>query len=68
MMRDAELAKGEAKRLGGARTEPFSPQMKSSRDNSVLLLEDLKKALQQNEISFALSTYRPFERQHDSGV
>ncbi len=65
MMRDAELAKSEAKRLGGDRTEPFSPQMKNSRDNTVLLLEDLKKALQQGEIELL---YQPIVHLNDSSI
>ncbi|MEM7068920.1 MAG: EAL domain-containing protein [Pseudomonadota bacterium] len=65
MMRDAELAKGEAKRLGGDRTEPFSPRMKSARDDRVMLLDDLKRALNQNQIALL---YQPIVHLHDSTV
>ncbi|MGI9352627.1 MAG: EAL domain-containing protein [Rhizobiaceae bacterium] len=65
MMRDAELAKGEAKRLGGDRTEPFSPALKSSRDNSVMLLEDLKSALREDRIELQ---YQPIVNLENSKI
>lgn len=51
MMRDAELAMIQAKRLGGDRIEPFLPAFRSVKDESVVLLEDLKRALQKKQIS-----------------
>ncbi|MEM9279359.1 MAG: EAL domain-containing protein [Pseudomonadota bacterium] len=65
MLRDAELAKGEAKRLGGDRTEPFSPKLRNSRDNKITLLEDLKKAIHQDEIELL---YQPIVRLDDSSI
>ncbi|MEM9329861.1 MAG: EAL domain-containing protein [Pseudomonadota bacterium] len=65
MLRDAELAKGEAKRLGGDCTEPFSPKLRSSRDYSFQLLEDLKKAIEQNQIDLL---YQPIVRLEDSSI
>ncbi len=56
MMRDAELAMNQAKRQGGNRTEPFRPAFRRSKDETVILLEDLRKALQNGEISVA---YQP---------
>ena len=51
LMRDAQLAKEEAKRLGGDKTEPFSPRLRRSRLNNTSLLEDLKYALKRREIN-----------------
>ncbi len=51
MLRDADLAKGEAKRLGGNKTEPFSPRLRNTRHNNTTLIEDLKNAIQRNEIT-----------------
>ena len=65
MMRDAELAKGEAKRLGGDRTEPFSPALKSSRDNTIMLLEDLKTALREDQLELL---YQPIVNLENSQI
>ncbi len=51
MMRDAELAMSHAKRLGGDRTEPFRPAFRKSKDDSIVLLDDLKRALERGQIS-----------------
>ncbi|PCI04691.1 MAG: sensor domain-containing phosphodiesterase [Hyphomicrobiales bacterium] len=56
MMRDAELAMIQAKRFGGDRIEPFRPAFRTVKDESVILLEDLKSALQ-NDQMFVL--YQP---------
>lgn len=65
LMRDAELAKGEAKRLGGDKTEPFSPRLRRSRLNNSSLLEDLKHAMERKEISLL---YQPIYNLADSSV
>ena len=49
MIRDAEVAKTEAKRHGGNRTETFQPAFRSTKDDSVILLEDLRKAIDRDE-------------------
>ncbi len=56
MMRDAELAMFHAKRFGGDRIEPYRPAFNSSRDTTTILLEDLKKALDNREIE---AVYQP---------
>lgn len=50
LMRDAELAKDQAKRHGGNVAEPFRPSMRQSKDDSVLLLDDLRKAVEENQL------------------
>lgn len=56
MLRDAELARTEAKRLGGNRTETFTPNLRTARDRSALLLDDMKDALTRNEFELV---YQP---------
>ena len=51
MMRDAELAMIQAKRYGGDRIEPFRPAYRSVKDDSIVLQEDLKRALKKGQIS-----------------
>lgn len=65
MMRDAELAKGEAKRLGGNKTEPFSPKLRNSRQSNTTLIEDLKSAIQRNEISLL---YQPIVDLNENSI
>jgi len=62
MMRDAELAMIQAKRYGGDRIEPFRPAFRSIKDDSVVLLDDLKIALRKNQISVL---YQPIVRLED---
>lgn len=56
MMRDAELAKREAKRKGGDNTETFHPALRSSKDESIILLDDLKNAMALEQIELV---YQP---------
>lgn len=51
MMRDAELAMLHSKRLGGNRIEPFRPAFRTGKDDSVILVDDLRMALKHNKIS-----------------
>lgn len=51
LMRDAELAMLHAKYLGGNRIEPFRPAFRTGKDDSVILENDLKIAIQEKEIS-----------------
>ena len=50
MLRDAELAKREAKRKGGDITESFQPAFRTSKDDAVILADDLKNAIDLNQI------------------
>ena len=63
LMRDAELAMLHAKRMGGNRIEPFRPAFRTSKDDIVILVEDLKLALDAGEISIL---YQPIVRLADS--
>ncbi len=51
MMRDAEVAKTEAKRKGGNQTITFQPAFRTTKDDTVILLEDLRKAIERDEIT-----------------
>lgn len=51
VMRDAELAMLNARRMGGNRIEPFRPAFRISKDETTLLHEDLKQALAKNQLS-----------------
>ncbi len=50
MLKDAEIAKFQAKRFGGDRIEPFRPAFRSDHSGLVHLEADLRKALDRNEI------------------
>ncbi len=45
LLRDAELAKDQAKRQGGNTTTPFIPAYRQSKDDSIILLDDLRNAI-----------------------
>jgi diguanylate cyclase (GGDEF)-like protein/PAS domain S-box-containing protein len=62
LMRDGELAMLHAKRLGGNRIEPFRPAFRTSRDESVVLIDDLKIALEEKVITV---NYQPIVRLED---
>lgn len=65
LMRDAELAMLHAKRLGGNRIEPFRPAFRSGKDESVVLIEDLKHALANQDITVV---YQPIVRLGDQST
>jgi len=65
MLRDAELAKGEAKRQGGDRTIPFSPQQRSSPLSRTSLQDDLKNAILQDQF---VVLYQPIYSLQDSSI
>ena len=65
LMRDAELATLHAKRLGGNRIEPFRPAFRSGKDDSIILVDDLQIALDQNEIQVS---YQPIVHLEDSNT
>lgn len=50
LMRDAELATQQAKRMGGDRTEPFRPSFRQSKDDSIILLDDLGQAIKEGQL------------------
>jgi len=50
LMRDAELAKDQAKRDGGDRIEPFRPAFRQSKDDAVILLDDLGDAIKLGQL------------------
>lgn len=64
LFKDAELAAQQAKRFGGDRVEPFRPAFRSSTNNEVQMVADLRRAIERNEISLA---YQPIVRA-ESGI
>jgi diguanylate cyclase (GGDEF)-like protein len=62
LMRDAELAMIYAKRFGGNRIEPFRPAFRSGKDDTIVLLEDLRRALDDGKIDIH---YQPIVRLTD---
>lgn len=65
MMRDAELAMLHAKSLGGNRIEPFRPAFRTEKDDSVILIDDLKDALKKKSISVL---YQPIVNLKDNQI
>ncbi|WP_062203093.1 EAL domain-containing protein [Aureimonas sp. AU12] len=53
VLREAELAMYQAKRLGGDRIEPFRPSFKTHSSGRVELESDLRRAFGRNELSLA---------------
>lgn len=65
VLRDAELAMLHAKRFGGNRIEPFRPAFRTGKDESTILLEELKQAIGRKQISVL---YQPIVRLADRSV
>ena len=65
IMRDSELAMIQAKRLGGNRIEPFRPAFRTTKDETSLLHEDLRKALEKKQIAVL---YQPIVRLFDRKI
>ncbi|MBL1406036.1 MAG: EAL domain-containing protein [Rhizobiales bacterium] len=65
LMRDAELAMLHAKHLGGNRIEPFRPAFRTGKDDSVILENDLKLAIQNKQITVL---YQPIVNLEDYKV
>lgn len=65
IMRDAELAMLEAKRLGGNRIEPFHPTLRTGKDDATVLHEELRMALDKRQISVL---YQPIVRLEDWAI
>lgn len=56
LLRDAELAKDQVKRQGGNHAEPFRPSFRQSKDDSVILLNDLAYAIELGQLQLV---YQP---------
>ncbi len=65
MVKDAELAVHQAKRLGGDRIEPFRPAFRSAGSDRLQLESDLRRALERHEIKLV---YQPIVRLEDRSV
>jgi len=65
MVKDAELAVHQAKRLGGDRIEPFRPAFRAAGSDRLQLESDLRRALERHEIKLA---YQPIVRLEDRSV
>lgn len=59
LLRDSELAMVQAKRFGGNRIEPFRPAFRSGKDDTIILLDDLRRAIDKNQINIH---YQPILR------
>lgn len=56
LIKDAELAMYQAKRVGGNRIEPFRPAFRSAGADKLQIESDLRRALERNEITMV---YQP---------
>lgn len=56
LIKDAELAMYQAKRVGGNRIEPFRPAFRSAGADKLQIESDLRRALERNEIAMV---YQP---------
>ncbi|MGB7334237.1 MAG: sensor domain-containing phosphodiesterase [Salaquimonas sp.] len=65
LIRDAELATLHAKRLGGDRIEPFRPAFRTGKDDTTILVDDLKIALERGLIKVV---YQPIVSLRDSST
>ncbi|SDO08684.1 PAS domain S-box-containing protein/diguanylate cyclase (GGDEF) domain-containing protein [Aureimonas jatrophae] len=65
VLREAELAMYQAKRLGGDRIEAFRPAFKTHSSGKVELESDLRRAFGRNELSLA---YQPIVRLADGQI
>jgi diguanylate cyclase (GGDEF)-like protein len=62
ILKDAELAMYNAKRIGGDRIEVFKPAMRSRRNDRLTIESDLRRSLERGEISLL---YQPIIRLQD---
>ncbi len=65
MLKDAEIALSQAKRLGGNRADVFRAAMRGQRSDRLTLESDLRRALERNEIKVY---YQPVVRLEDRTV
>jgi diguanylate cyclase (GGDEF)-like protein len=64
-LRNAELAMLHAKRLGGDRIEVFKPSLRIDRPDRLLLVSDLRQAIDRNEIRIV---FQPIVRLEDRTI
>lgn len=67
LLRHAELASVEAKRLGGDRTITFETSMRPSKDGSIVMHEDMKLAIQRNEFKVLYQPIVSLEQRATAG-
>jgi diguanylate cyclase (GGDEF)-like protein len=65
LLRNAELAMLHAKRLGGDRIEVFKPSLRVDRSEKLLLVSDLRQAIDRNEIKIV---FQPIVRLEDRTI
>lgn len=65
MLKDAELAMYQAKRLGGDRIEPYRPSFRSAGTDRLQVEADLRRAVERGEIRVA---YQPIVRLDDGSI
>ncbi|MFI4997754.1 MAG: putative bifunctional diguanylate cyclase/phosphodiesterase, partial [Hyphomicrobiales bacterium] len=65
LLRNAELAMLHAKRLGGDRIEVFKPSLRIDRPDKLLLVSDLRQAIDRNEIRIV---FQPIVRLEDRTI
>ncbi|KQT54983.1 diguanylate cyclase [Aureimonas sp. Leaf454] len=65
VLKEAELAMFQSKRLGGDRIEPFRPAYKSAGSGRLEMESDLRRAFDRNELSLA---FQPIVRLEDGEI
>ena len=65
VLRNAELALMNAKKLGGDRIQVFRPAMRQARDDRLTIETDLRRALERNEIAVV---FQPIVRLEDRTI
>ncbi len=65
LVKDAELAMHQAKRLGGDRIEPFRPAFRSVGTDRLQFESDLRRAIERREFTLA---YQPIVRLEDDSI
>jgi diguanylate cyclase (GGDEF)-like protein len=65
VLKDAELAMYQAKRIGGDRIEVFKPSMRARKTDRLTLESELRRALEREEITIL---YQPIVRLEDRSV
>ena len=65
VLRNAELAQMNAKKLGGDRIQVFRPAMRQARDERLMIETDLRRALERNEI---VVVFQPIVRLEDRTI
>lgn len=68
MLKDAELALIQAKRLGGARIEPFRPSFREQPSNDAQMESELKQAIELGEMEMFYHPIIRLEDKHLAGL